>query len=125
MPRPTVCVQSPSQTGPIEAVLGEIFPSGENQVSIARTALAATLLGLAFNASAGLSDVPSGHYGLDKPHGYITFSYSHMGFSNPHVGFKSFTVDLTSTARTQRTARSMSPSMRPASTAVSIISTAT
>lgn len=64
-------------------------------MSIARTALAATLLSLAFNASAGLSDVPSGHYGLDKPHGYITFSYSHMGFSNPHVGFKSFTVDLT------------------------------
>jgi polyisoprenoid-binding protein YceI len=63
-------------------------------MSIARSALAATLLGFAFNASAGLSDVPSGQYGLDKPHGYITFSYSHLGFSNPHVGFKSFTVDL-------------------------------
>jgi len=63
-------------------------------MSIARTALAATLLSLAVNASAGLSDLPSGQYGLDKPHGYITFSYSHMGFSNPHVGFKSFTVDL-------------------------------
>jgi polyisoprenoid-binding protein YceI len=63
-------------------------------MSIARNALAATLLGLAFNASAGLSDVPSGQYGLDSDHGYITFSYSHLGFSNPHVAFKSFTVDL-------------------------------
>jgi polyisoprenoid-binding protein YceI len=63
-------------------------------MSIARSALAATLLGLAFNASAGLSDVPSGQYGLDSNHGYITFSYSHLGFSNPHVAFKSFTVDL-------------------------------
>lgn len=63
-------------------------------MSIARSTLAATLLGLAFNASAGLSDVPSGQYGLDNTHGYITFSYSHLGFSNPHVGFKSFTVDL-------------------------------
>lgn len=53
-----------------------------------------TLLGLALTASAGLSEVPSGAYGLDKTHGYITFSYSHLGFSNPHVGFRSFEVDL-------------------------------
>jgi len=59
-----------------------------------RTALAASLLGLALNASAGLSDLPSGAYGLDKSHGYITFTYSHMGFSTPHVGFRSFDVDL-------------------------------
>jgi polyisoprenoid-binding protein YceI len=63
-------------------------------MTIARTALAATLLGLALNASAGLSDVPSGDYGLDKSHGYITFTYSHMGYSTPHVGFRSFDVDL-------------------------------
>ncbi len=63
-------------------------------MSIVRRALAASLLALALNASAGLSDVPSGQYGLDKPHGYITFSYSHMGFSNPHVGFNSFEVEL-------------------------------
>jgi len=63
-------------------------------MTIVRSALAATLLGLAFNASAGLSDVPSGEYGLDKSHGYITFTYSHMGYSTPHVGFDSFEVDL-------------------------------
>lgn len=63
-------------------------------MSIVRCALAASLFALALNASAGLSDVPSGQYGLDSNHGYITFSYSHMGFSNPHVGFNSFTVDL-------------------------------
>ncbi len=39
-------------------------------------------------------DVPSGEYGLDKTHGYITFSYSHLGFSNPHVGFDRFEVVL-------------------------------
>ena len=63
-------------------------------MTIVRSALAATLLGLALNASAGLSDVPSGEYGLDKSHGYITFTYSHMGYSTPHVGFNSFDVDL-------------------------------
>ena len=39
--------------------------------------------------------VPSGTYGLDKTHGYITFGYSHLGFSNPEVGFNDFDVDLT------------------------------
>ncbi len=63
-------------------------------MSLARSALAATLLGLALNASAGLSDVPSGDYGLDKSHGYITYTYSHMGYSTPHVGFRSFDVRL-------------------------------
>ncbi len=61
-------------------------------MSLARSALAATLLGLALNASAELSDVPSGDYNLDKTHGYITYTYSHMGFSTPHVGFRSFDV---------------------------------
>lgn len=64
-------------------------------MSLARSALAAALLGLALNASAGLSDVPSGGYGLDKSHGYITYTYSHMGYSTPHVGFRSFDVGLT------------------------------
>lgn len=59
-----------------------------------RAALAASLLGLAVSASADLSSVPAGEYGLDKTHGYITFSYDHLGFSNPHVGFDSFEVDL-------------------------------
>lgn len=43
-------------------------------------------------------DVPSGSYGLDKTHGYITFTYSHLGFSNPHVGFDSFEVELAANA---------------------------
>ncbi|MGI9271913.1 MAG: YceI family protein [Woeseiaceae bacterium] len=63
-----------------------------------RALLSALLLGLAGNALADLADVPSGEYGLDKSHGYISFSYSHFGYSNPHVGFNSFdlTLDLDS-----------------------------
>lgn len=41
-----------------------------------------------------LSDIPSGKYKLDPGHGYINFSYSHLGFSNPSIGFRTFTVDL-------------------------------
>jgi len=62
-------------------------------MNYARGVLAATLLGFACNAVADISDMPSGEYGLDTSHGYITFSYSHFGYSNPHVGFNSF--DLT------------------------------
>lgn len=56
--------------------------------------LAIGLLALGIPFSAGAWDVPSGEYGLDKTHGYITISYSHLGFSNPHVGFDSFEVSL-------------------------------
>ena len=45
-------------------------------------------------AAAAKVDVPSGAYGLDKTHGYITFGYSHLGFSNPEVGFNEFDVEL-------------------------------
>lgn len=45
-------------------------------------------------AEAVALSVPDGRYGLDKTHGYITFSYSHLGFSNPEVGFNQFDVDL-------------------------------
>jgi polyisoprenoid-binding protein YceI len=44
--------------------------------------------------NAELADMPSGAYALDKNHGYITFSYSHLGFSTPQVGFRSFDVAL-------------------------------
>tara|TARA_R110002049_G_scaffold138781_7_gene299202 strand:+ start:2738 stop:3337 length:600 start_codon:yes stop_codon:yes gene_type:complete len=57
-------------------------------------ALAASMLSFSVTALADLSDVPSGKYTLDKTHGYITFSYSHLGFSNPHVGFNSFDVNV-------------------------------
>lgn len=61
---------------------------------LARMALAASLASFAAGAMAAW-DVPSGEYGLDKTHAYITISYSHLGFSNPHVGFDSFDVNLT------------------------------
>ncbi|MEL7537725.1 MAG: YceI family protein [Pseudomonadota bacterium] len=67
-------------------------------ITIARTTIAATILSFAATASADMSEMPSGAYGLDKTHAYITFSYSHLGFSNPHVGFDNFdaTLDLDS-----------------------------
>jgi polyisoprenoid-binding protein YceI len=55
---------------------------------------AAALLALPFSASADLSEVPSGKYALDSAHGYITFTYSHLGFSNPRVGFNRFDTVL-------------------------------
>ena len=57
---------------------------------------AAALIALPFSASADLSAVPSGKYTLDRSHGYITFTYSHLGFSNPRVGFNSFDTVLCS-----------------------------
>ncbi|MGI9204593.1 MAG: YceI family protein [Woeseiaceae bacterium] len=51
-------------------------------------------LALSLSAHAELSDMPSGAYALDKSHGYITFSYNHLGFSTPHVGFRNFDVEL-------------------------------
>lgn len=61
---------------------------------ITRTISAAILLALPFGASADLSEVPSGKYTLDATHGYITFTYSHLGFSNPRVGFNRFDTVL-------------------------------
>ncbi len=43
-------------------------------------------------------NVPSGQYELEETHGYITVSYSHLGFSSPQVGFNKFSVDLTADA---------------------------
>ncbi len=63
-----------------------------------RTTIAATLVSaiaaLPLAASADLTAVPSGEYTLDNTHGYITFTYSHLGFSNPRVGFNSFDTVL-------------------------------
>lgn len=61
---------------------------------LVRPICAATLLALPFGVSAELSDVPSGEYALDSSHGYITFTYNHLGFSNPRVGFNSFDTKL-------------------------------
>ena len=48
------------------------------------------------SANAVFDNVPSGKYTLDKTHGYVTFSYSHLGFSHPTVGFNNLdaTLDL-------------------------------
>lgn len=59
-----------------------------------RSACIAALLALPFVALADLSGVPSGEYTLDSSHGYITFTYSHLGFSNPRVGFNRFDTTL-------------------------------
>ena len=62
--------------------------------NLIRPICAATLLALPFSVSADLSEVPSGEYALDSTHGYITFTYNHLGFSNPRVGFNSFDTRL-------------------------------
>ncbi|MEL6214202.1 MAG: YceI family protein [Pseudomonadota bacterium] len=49
---------------------------------------------LTTTASAGIGDVPSGEYQLEKTHAYLTFSYLHLGFSRPVVGFSDFDVSL-------------------------------
>ena len=54
----------------------------------------AMLTAFPLSVSADLSGVPSGEYALDNAHGYITFTYSHLGFSNPRVGFNSFDTVL-------------------------------
>jgi polyisoprenoid-binding protein YceI len=59
-----------------------------------QTALLTTFLALAANAQADLSDVPSGVYGLDDHHAYISFTYSHIGYSTPHIGFRNFDANL-------------------------------
>lgn len=56
--------------------------------------LAVCALALPTALLAEISDVPSGEYSLDETHGYVLFSYSHLGFSNPQVGFDDFDVTL-------------------------------
>lgn len=52
------------------------------------------LICVAMSASADFSAVPSGSYGLDTSHAYLTFSYSHLGFSHPVIVVKVFDVVL-------------------------------
>ena len=59
-----------------------------------RSLTAVTALALSLGANAELAEMPSGAYALDKAHGYITFTYNHLGFSTPHVGFRNFDVSL-------------------------------
>jgi len=63
--------------------------------SISWTILQFTALALlAAPVAADLGEMPAGVYKLDKAHGYINFSYSHVGFSTPTVGFRDFDVEL-------------------------------
>ena len=39
--------------------------------------------------------IPSGTYAMDKEHGYVTFSYSHMGLSNPQLRFRDIDASVT------------------------------
>ena len=61
---------------------------------VIRSFIAVTSLLLLSVVRADLAEMPSGSYELDKTHGYITFSYNHLGFSTPQVGFRSFDVAL-------------------------------
>ena len=61
---------------------------------LTRSLCATLLVALPLGASADLTEVPSGKYALDSSHGYITFTYNHLGFSNPRVGFNSFDTAL-------------------------------
>jgi polyisoprenoid-binding protein YceI len=62
--------------------------------NLARSICAAALIAMPLTVTADLTEVPSGKYALDSSHGYITFTYSHLGFSNPRVGFNSFDTVL-------------------------------
>lgn len=39
-------------------------------------------------------EVETGGYVMDKGHGYVTFSYSHLGFSNPRLRFRDIDATL-------------------------------
>ena len=62
--------------------------------NFARSICAAALIAMPLSVAADLTEVPSGKYALDSSHGYITFTYSHLGFSNPRLGFNSFDTVL-------------------------------
>jgi polyisoprenoid-binding protein YceI len=61
-------------------------------VPVARFAAVAAALSSLAAAAADLSAVPAGDYRVDRDHGYITFSYTHLGFSNPVLRFNDFDV---------------------------------
>lgn len=57
--------------------------------------LLCAVAGFAAGAVAEITAVPSGNYGLDRSHAYLTFSYSHLGFSHPVIAVRRFDVALT------------------------------
>jgi len=60
-------------------------------------ALAAALMtGIATADGHLLSEtVPSGEYKMDPMHGYVTFTYSHLGLSNPQISFRAVDASIT------------------------------
>jgi polyisoprenoid-binding protein YceI len=61
---------------------------------IAGAAAVTSLLVATGVGAADFSAVPAGNYQVDAAHGYINFSYTHLGFSNPVLRFNDFDVDL-------------------------------
>ncbi len=64
------------------------------RIARAGAAGAALLLAAASQAAPDFSAVPAGPYQVDDAHGYITFSYTHLGFSRPTLRFGAFDVNL-------------------------------
>ncbi len=68
-----------------------------NHSSASMLSLAASAV-LLFGASQAnaldLSKVPAGGYAVDPDHGYIHFTYTHLGFSNPMLRVDDFDVAL-------------------------------
>lgn len=46
-------------------------------------------------ADTPLAGIAAGDYVMDKTHGYVTFSYSHLGFSNPVLRFDDVDASVT------------------------------
>ena len=63
-------------------------------IKLRQSIVGAALAAVAMTANAGLSDMPAGRYQLDAQHGYVTFSYTHLGFSRPVIAFRDVEVTL-------------------------------
>ena len=73
-------------------------------LALASAAIGAVALGAQAHNHEGDSDtaayanlegkVAAGEYVMDKGHGYVTFSYSHLGFSNPQLRYRDIDANL-------------------------------
>ena len=65
-------------------------------IAAAALSIGTAAIGTAAAQQDALTQLPAGDYVMDKTHGYVTFSYSHLGFSNPILSFNDIdaTVDL-------------------------------
>lgn len=60
-----------------------LFAAASAALALSAVALAED----AMPADRGLSTLPAGDYVMDKTHGYVFMTYSHLGFSNPTIRF--------------------------------------